>query len=142
MPPSMSADRRRQLQRGCHDRGAVAAELAIAVPVLLLMVLTIVQFAVAEHARHVAQAVAAHAATAARVRDGTAAAGEAAGQQLLQQLGTTLTGATIDVRRGPDRVTVTVAGSAETVVPGVRLPIRVTSTAPVEKIVVQPVAGG
>ena len=118
-----------------RERGAVAAELAIAVPLLLLLVLTVVQFAVAEHARHVAQAVAVHAATAARVQGGTAAGGEAAGRELLQQLGTTLTGATIEVQRDTDRVTVTVTGSAETVVPGVRLPIRITSSAPVERLV-------
>jgi Flp pilus assembly protein TadG len=126
--------------RSTRDRGAVAAELAIAVPVLLLLVLTIVQFAVAEHARHVAQAVAVQAATAARLQGGTAAAGEAAGRKLLRQLGSTLTGATIDVRRGTDRVTVTVTGAAESVVPGVRLPIRATSSAPVERLV--PTLGG
>ena len=120
--------------RPADDRGAVASELVIAVPVLLLLVLTVVQFAVAEHARHVAQAVAVHAATTARVQGGTGAGGEAAGRQLLQQLGTTLTGATIEVRRDTDRVTVTVTGSAETVVPGVRLPIRITSSAPVERL--------
>lgn len=112
----------------------MTTELVIAVPALLLMVLTVVQFAVYEHARHIAQAVAAHAVTTARVQGGTTAAGQAAGRQLLTQLGPTLTGATIDVRRGTDRVTVTVTGHAETVLPGMHLPITVTSDGPIEHL--------
>ena len=111
----------------------------IAVPLLLLLLLTVVQFAVAEHARHVAHAVAAHAVTTARLPDATAADGETAGRTLLHQLGTTLTGAVVTVRRDADRVTATVTGTAETVVPGMRLPIRATSNAPVERL--QPAPG-
>ena len=115
-----------------RERGAVATELVIAIPVLLLIVMTVVQFAVAAHARHVAQAVAAQAATAARVQGATAADGQTAGRSLLAQLGSTLVDATIEVRRGPDQVTVT--GHAETLVPGLRLPVTASGGGPVERI--------
>jgi Flp pilus assembly protein TadG len=118
-----------------RDRGSATVELVIAVPALLLMVLTVVQFAVAAHARHVAQAVAAHAVDTTRRQGGTSAAGHRAGDALLAQLGPTLTAASIDVHRGPDRATATVTGYAETVVPGLRLRIRATSSGPVERLV-------
>jgi len=132
--PSSPAD------RPVRDRGSVATELVIAIPVLLVMVLAVVQFAVAAHARHVAQAVAAQAATAARVHGASAADGQAAGRGLLAQLGSTLVDATIEVRRGPEQVTVTVTGHAETVVPGLRLTITASGGGPVERITPQPPA--
>jgi Flp pilus assembly protein TadG len=116
------------------DRGAAAAELVIAVPALLTMVLLIVQFAVYEHARHIAQAVAAQALTAARISDGTATAGQAAGAGLALQLGPSLTGMVLDVQRSPDRVIVTVNGQAEQVLPWVTLPITVRDEGPVETL--------
>ena len=130
----MNHARPRSGRRG-SDRGAAATELVIAVPALLLMMLTVVQFAVYAHARHIAQAVAAQALAAARVDGGTAAAGETAGRQLLSQLGSALTQPTVTVRRGPARVAVTVTGSAAHVLPGSALPVTVQDDGPVERLV-------
>jgi len=124
-----------------RDVGAVTTELVIALPALLLMVLTVVQFAVFEHARHVAQAVAVQTVDATRIQGGTTATGQAAGTALLTQLGPTLADPHIDVTRDTDRVTVTVTGHAETVVPGLRLPVRITSSGPIERFIIPPKAG-
>ena len=120
--------------RSDRDRGAATTELLIAVPALLLMTLGIVQVAVYEHAQHIAQAVAAQAVSAARLQDGSASAGQAAGQRLLDQLGPCLGGVTITVRRGTQRVSVTVVGHAESVLPGLAPPVRVTGDGPVERL--------
>src|SRR4051794_21902947 len=53
------------------DRGAVTVELVIATPLLLLMLLAIVQFALWSHATHIAQAAASQGLAAARVQNGT-----------------------------------------------------------------------
>ena len=60
-----------------EDAGAGAVELVIVTPLLMLLVLGVIQFALAEQAQHVAQAAATQALAAARVQDGTAAAGQA-----------------------------------------------------------------
>jgi Flp pilus assembly protein TadG len=58
------------------DRGSATVELALATSALLLILLSIVQFALWSHATHVAQAAASHGLAAARVQDGTAADGD------------------------------------------------------------------
>lgn len=138
MNPPTSLRRSRRRGRG-RDSGAVATELLLAVPALLLMVLAVVQFAVYAHARNIAQTVAAQAVAAARVDGGTAGAGRAAAQQLLAQLGPTLRRPVVDVQRGPARVTVTVAGSVDPLLPGLDLPITVRDDGPVEHL--SPVTG-
>jgi len=117
-----------------RERGAVSAELAIATPLLLVMILAVVQFAVAEHARHIAQAVAVRAADTARRQGGSAPAGQAAGQDLLRQLGPTLTDATLQVHRDPDQASAVVTGRVETVLPGLSLHVTATSSGPVERL--------
>jgi Flp pilus assembly protein TadG len=77
-----------RLRRAVHgDRGSVSAELVIATPLLLLLLLTIVQFALWSHATHIAQAAAAQGLAAARVQDATAAQGSVAARHVLDQLG-------------------------------------------------------
>jgi Flp pilus assembly protein TadG len=55
-PPTPGAARLAAVLRG--DRGAVSVELVLATPLLLLMLLAIVQFALWSHATHIAQAAA------------------------------------------------------------------------------------
>jgi hypothetical protein len=98
------------------------------------MVMTIIQFAVYAHAQHVAQAVAAQALTAARIHGGTDQAGRTTGQELAGQLGGALTAPAVEVHRVGGQVTVTVTGIAQTVVPGVRLPVTVRDTGPIETV--------
>ena len=107
------------------ERGAATAETVVVIPAVLLLVLLIVQFAVWQHAVHVARAAAEQALAAARVQDGTAEDGRAAAEQLLDRTGRgPLVAAVISVDRGAVTVTVTVDATAEQVVPGLRLPVH------------------
>lgn len=118
------------------ERGAGTVELVLATPLLLLMLLGIVQFAVWSHATHIAQAAAAHGLAAARAMGGTAADGHAGAAQVLDQLGDgPLVAPEIDVARGPTTVSVRVAGTASQVVPFLQLPVRAEAAGPVEQII-------
>jgi Flp pilus assembly protein TadG len=130
---------RRPAGRGWRsDEGAGAAELVIAVPLLMLLILLIVQFAVWAHASSVAQATAEEALAAARVQGGSAAAGQQRAQQVLAQIGgAVLPDPHITVTRSAVTATVEITGTAERVlpVPGLALPVTVTVTGPVERFV-------
>jgi len=120
------------------DQGAGAAEVVIAVPLLMLIILVIVQFAIWEHAVSVAQATAQEALAAARVQGGSTAAGQQRASQVLSQVGSAvLVGPQVSVTRTAVTVTVQVHADAERVVPlpGLSLPVTVTVTGPVERFV-------
>lgn len=115
------------------ERGAATAELVIATPALLFLLLVVVHVGLWFHASHVASAVAQEGARAARNEAGTAADGDAAAQQLLAELGDRLVlDAHVDITRDAEEVRVVVTGHGPTVVPGLRLPIRAVSEGPVE----------
>jgi Flp pilus assembly protein TadG len=116
-----------------EDAGAGAVELVIVTPLLMLLVLGVIQFALAEQAQHVAQAAATQALAAARVQDGTAAAGQTQAGTVLSQLGGSLTGPAVTVTRTATQARVTVTGGVESLIPGVRLHVRATVTGPAEE---------
>ncbi|MCP2304054.1 TadE-like protein [Actinokineospora globicatena] len=118
------------------DRGAVSAELVIATPLLLLMLLAIVQFALWSHATHVAQAAASQGLAVTRAQNGTAVAGAASARQLLDQLAAgPLDNATVAADRGPTSASVRVTGTAAAVVPFLTLPVHAEAIGPVERVV-------
>lgn len=127
---------RHRLRRAwAGEQGTVSVELAIAVPVLLLMLLAIVQFAVWSHATHIAQSAASHGLAAARVDGGTSSAGHDATNALLAQLGDgPLRDVTVSVRRGDVTARVRVVGTAEPVIPFLSLPVTAEATGVVEKV--------
>jgi Flp pilus assembly protein TadG len=129
---------RGQARRWRSDRGAGAAEIVIAVPLLMLLILLIVQFAIWAHASSVAQATAEEALAAARVQGGSAAAGQQRAQQVLGQIGSSvLISPQVSVTRTATTTTVQITGTAEDVlpVPGLALPVHITVTGPVERFV-------
>ena len=118
------------------DAGGATVELVIATPLLGLLLLLVVQFAVWAHAGHIAQAAANQALQSARLYNATAGHGEVNALAFLDQsAGTVLTDRSVTVTRTATTVTVTVTGTAATVVPAVRMPVRVTVTGPVERVV-------
>jgi len=120
------------------DRGAGSAEVVIAVPLLMLLILLIVQFAIWAHASSVAQATAEEALAAARVQGGSAAAGQQRAGQVLGQIGSSvLLSPHITVTRTGATATVQITGTAEEVlpVPGLSFPVHITVTGPVERFV-------
>lgn len=133
-----------RLWRAVHgDRGAVSAELVIATPLLLFLLLTIVQFALWSHATHIAQAAAAQGLAAARVQDATAAQGSVAARQVLDQLGRgPLTNTRIDAARSADVVSIRVSGETSAVIPFLRLPVHAEAAGPVERFMPDVAAGG
>lgn len=129
----------RRLRRCARDdRGAGTAELVIAVPLLMLLILLIVQFAIWEHAENIAHATAEEALAAARVQGGTAAAGQQRAAQVISQVGSSvLNGPQVSVTMTAADVTVEVTGTAERVVPfpGLSFAVTATVTGPVERFV-------
>ena len=115
------------------EEGSVSAELVVATPLLLLLLLVAVQTGVWWHATHIAESVAAHALAAARVQDGSAASGERAGRLVIAQLaGNLLADPRVSVTRGPTVANVEVTGSAMSVIPGLALPVRAGVTGATE----------
>ena len=123
------------MRPAARDQGGSATlQTVLVMPLLLLLITAIVQFALWYHAAHVAIAAAQDGARAARVEGGTAQAGQARARQLLDQLGTgVLTDPTITVTRDADTARVEVRGWAPELVPGLRLPVTATSAGKVER---------
>lgn len=118
------------------QRGSVSTELVIVTPVLLLLVMVIVQFALWEHAQHIAEAAAQRGAETARVDGGSDVQGAAIAESAVTQLGgSLLVDPVVNVLRTGNIVTATVSGNAEGLVPFLSLPVRATVVGPVERFV-------
>ena len=127
--------RRRLVGRilGRDERGAVSAELVIATPLLLLLIMGVIQFALWEHAEHLAAAVAQQGVAVGRLQGESAQAGEQQAQAVLDQLGSSvLASARISATRTDLATTVTVTGHAESIVGFFSLPVRATAAGPTE----------
>ena len=105
----------------------------MATPLLLFLILLIVQFALWQHAQHVAQAVAQQGLAAGRVQGGSQQTAQAQAHAVLDQLGSSvLIHSAISTSRDPDTTTVTVTGYAEPVLPFFHLPVRSTAAGETE----------
>ena len=130
----------RRRARWGGEVGAVAAELVIATPLLLLLVLGVVQFALWEHATGIAEAAAQQGLSVARLQGESAQAGTAETDSVLAQLGTgVLVGPQVTATRTAATTTVVVSGRAESIVGIFSLPVRATAVGPTEPP--PPVAG-
>jgi Flp pilus assembly protein TadG len=130
-----AAARRHLLRRALarDERGAVAAELVIATPLLLLLIMGVIQFALWEHAEHIASAVAQQGVSVGRLQGETAGAGQAQAQSVLDQLGSSvLTDANVTATRTATTTTVTVTGHAESIVGIFTLPVKAVAVGPDE----------
>jgi Flp pilus assembly protein TadG len=125
------------------ERGSVSAELVIAIPVLLFVVMAIVQFALWSHATYIAQAAAAEGLAAARVQDATVAQGDTAARHLLDQLGAgPLNNARINATRTGDAVVIRVTGNTSAVIPFLHLPVHAEAAGSVERFMPDLPTGG
>ena len=121
------------------ERGAVSAELVIATPLLLLLIMGVIQFALWEHAEHIASAVAQQGVAVGRLQGETAAAGEDQARSVLDQLGSgVLTGSDVTATRTATTTTVTVTGHAESILGIFTLPVKATAAGPTEPNVIGP----
>ncbi|MBV9661054.1 MAG: pilus assembly protein, partial [Acidimicrobiales bacterium] len=115
------------------ERGAVSAELVIATPLLLLLIMGVIQFALWEHAEHIATAVAQQGVSVGRLQGETAANGQNQAQSVLDQLGpTVLAGSKITAARTAQMTTVTVTGHAESIIGLFSLPVKATASGATE----------
>ena len=111
-------------------------QLVIATPVLLFCVLVIVQFALWFHASHLAIAAAQEGNRAARVSDGSAAAGQARAESFLEQSAHALVVDTqVVATRDATTARVEVSGYVMSVIPGLRMPLHAVSQSEVERFV-------
>ncbi|GIJ08402.1 hypothetical protein Van01_16160 [Micromonospora andamanensis] len=103
-------------------------------PLLFLLVLVGVQFALWALAQLGVQYAANHALQTTRVSGGTAAAGRADAAAVLDQVaGQVVVDPRVSVTRNPDTATVAVAGRVPAVVPFLRLQVTTEVSAPTER---------
>jgi Flp pilus assembly protein TadG len=121
-------------RRRFDERGS--AELVVATPLLLLLILVVIQFALFEHASQVAQTAAAEALASTRTDGATSSSGQAEAQVILHAVGRgVLLNPAVSVTRTATVATVTVTGTTEGLLPFLHLPVHATSSGPVERFV-------
>ncbi|MCI4064028.1 pilus assembly protein [Micromonospora sp. R77] len=130
----MHRTRRGRRRRLGGDRGSVTTEVVLYAPLLFLLVLVGVQFALWALAQLGVQHAANHALQTTRVSGGTAAAGRADATEVLRQVaGQVVVEPRVSVTRTADTATVAVAGRVPAVVPFLRLQVSTQASAPVER---------
>jgi hypothetical protein len=126
--------RQRWRRRG-GDHGAVTVEVAGYTTLMLLAMMIGVQAVIWGMAALGARYTANHAAQQTRVHGGTVAAGEAGAHAILDSaVGNALNDPRVEITRTATTVTVTVRGTATSIIPGFTPPVTVTVHAPVERI--------
>lgn len=121
--------------RRARDSGAVTVELAVAMPILLLLILTAVQMAIWAHADNAATAAANRGVQAARAYLATTDLATAETNIVLAAVGgEVLNDTQVTVTRATTSATVRITGYAQSLLPGLRLPVDVTVIAPLETV--------
>ncbi|HEX8630345.1 MAG TPA: TadE family protein [Catenuloplanes sp.] len=141
-PPSALGTARRLLRARWRrvaarpDAGGATAELVIAMPLLLFIIMFIVQAGVWMHATHITLAAATRAANAAAAYGASSSAGRTAGNDTLAAIGNRiLANPNVSVTRTATEVRVEVSGTAQTVVPGIRWTAKAVVVRPVERFI-------
>lgn len=116
------------------QRGSATAQVVIATPALLLVVMLVFQFALWQHATHVASTAAQRGARSAQVERGSAPAGRAAARAVLAGPGSgIIRSPDIRVARTADRTRVVVTGQVVSLVPGFTFSVRGVADGPSER---------
>lgn len=117
-----------------REGGSVSAEVVVAAPALMFLILLATQFGLWYHGANVARAAAEEGVGAARMEGATAGDGEAEARDFLAQVGSgVVTDPRVSAARDADTARVEVSGTAVSVLPGFHLPIRAKSESPVER---------
>jgi hypothetical protein len=116
------------------DRGEGSLEVVLVMPVLILLITSVIQFALWSHATHVAVAAAQEGVEQARLDGATTEEGEARAEDFLVQAAPRLiTGPDVVATKDAQMATVVVRGRVASVVPGLSLSVRGAATAVVER---------
>jgi Flp pilus assembly protein TadG len=109
-------------------------EAVIVIPVLMLLLLVLVQFALWAHAAQVAQLAASGGDRAARTMGGSVALGTAQAQSILGAPGSDVSKSSVVVTVLPgDLAEVRVSAHAESILPGLSLPVSATQVGPIQE---------
>ena len=123
-------------RRSASQDGSVSVQLVVATPLLLLMIMLIVQFALWQHAEHVAEAAAQQGVTSARLDGATDTDGQTSAQSALDTFSHSIVvDPVVSVSRTATTVQVAIDGHVETIVPGLSLPVHVTADGPIERFI-------
>ena len=119
-----------------RERGALALEIAIIMPALLLLLTLGWQMAYVAHAQNVAEAAAQEGAALSRTVGGTGEGGEQRARARLTEYGGEMfTSYTATGSKSPEVASVTVEGNVKSIVPFLDFHVSETSTGPVERFV-------
>ena len=122
-------------RRRSGERGAASVELAVAFPVVLLLVMTLIQAALWFYARSVALGAAQEGAREVRVQPASTARAQSAAEGFLDQTAADLlTGRDVTVSGSATTVAVTVTGTSISLFPGLSgWSVTQTAVGPVER---------
>lgn len=130
------------MRSGNNERGDTMVQTVIVAPVLFLLIMGVLQFALVAHAQNVAEAAAQEGVAAARRFDAKASDGVVEANSALDTLGARmLSERQVSVDRSQTRATVTVTGRVLSLIPGVKPSINETASGPVERYVAPEVDG-
>ena len=120
------------------ERGSATLSLAIVFPVVLLLIFSAVQGGLYYYARSVALAAAEEGLRDARAEGGTSDAGAQRARAFLADAGgaSILEGSAVTTSRSATTTSVTVAGTAPSVLPGMTFTISQTASGPIERVTV------
>jgi Flp pilus assembly protein TadG len=117
------------------DRGSSPVEFAIVAGAMILLTFAVIQVGLVFHARAIALAAATQGANAARsYGTGTDDAGRAKARTFLDQAGDGLADQAITVGRSATAVTVTVSGTAISVLPGMTFRVSQSASGSIERV--------
>jgi Flp pilus assembly protein TadG len=115
------------------DGGSTTVEVAVLLPLMMLLLMAVVQVGLWFHTRSVMVTAANKGLDATRVDGGTARDGEQVTWQFLGHAGA-LRSPTVDAHRGTDEASVTVSGRVVSLIFGAPLNVTVTAQAPIERV--------
>ena len=124
------------MQRRLRDERGLAASTTVAVvfPVVLLLLWTVMTFALYFYGRSAAINVAATGAQAAAVHGGSAGSCQAAARALLDRVGDAISGVRVSCTRTGSTATATVTGYTLSLVPGWSPQVTQSASLPVERL--------
>jgi len=116
------------------ERGSATVEAVLVIPVLMLLLLLAVQFALWSHASQVVHTAASEGDASARSYGGGSQLGEARARDVLRASQSNVIGPTVQVTVLPgDEVKVTVTARAVSILPGIQLPVSATEAGSIQE---------
>jgi hypothetical protein len=121
-------------RRVATDVGSSVIEAVLLIPVFMLLILIVIQFALWSHAAQVAQLAASTGDRTARSIGGGPSEGADRARSVLNGPGSDITSSTVSYSLLPgDLVEITVTGNAESILPGFSLPVSAKVVGPIQE---------